>query len=611
MPRRRPVILAALLAAAAALAVFGTPIREWLGPRHPVPAPPVHVAIVDPYATEPLLGYGELRDALRAGDLETVSRIAFADDSYRAYRAALTLAESPTLDPRHRLDHYERVLALRVEDPLEREQRRDLMLEVGRVAEAAGERPRALEAYREALPRREAITAVARLEPDPYRLSNAYFQAGLHRHALDALGGRAAPSIEAPAHRALGNHRDALDAFSRWVAEVPGSLDARVGVAWSLFSLERWDEADAAFAALPGGAGLYGRGLIASRLGAVDRGVTLLLATGVPSQMWLATSWLETRGRLDAAVDAYLRIARGGDATYADDAAYRAFVLASRLGDATRADEALSLVPDGSYFALLLGRPLEVPTGSTLETGDPPEVLALARALAIVQDFEAARGELVFALRAADDPAEVVAVAEALQQVYGEYRQSQRAAMGLIGQGLRDARVWRLAYPRAYAAAVTRYAESHEIEPELVWSIMRQESAFSPVALSRSNAQGLMQVIPSTWDWIAELLREPPDDPWDPDANVRYGIYYLRWLADYHGEDLELMVTSYNRGQGYIRRLYQGQVAGDKDDFYRFIDALETREYLQRVMVNLETYRQLYDSDRPSLAEGRQAVASP
>jgi hypothetical protein len=59
-----------------------------------------------------------------------------------------------------------------------------------------------------------------------------------------------------------------------------------------------------------------------------------------------------------------------------------------------------------------------------------------------------------------------------------------------------------------------------------------------------AGAQGLMQVIPSTWNWIAELLREPPADPWDVEANVRYGVHYLRWLKDYHDGDYELVVEN-------------------------------------------------------------------
>ena len=55
-------------------------------------------------------------------------------------------------------------------------------------------------------------------------------------------------------------------------------------------------------------------------------------------------------------------------------------------------------------------------------------------------------------------------------------------------------------------------------------------------------------------------------------------------------------MVSYNRGQGYIKRLFESEyVAGSKDELYREIDTLEAREYLQRVMVNYEIYKQLYE----------------
>jgi soluble lytic murein transglycosylase len=128
-----------------------------------------------------------------------------------------------------------------------------------------------------------------------------------------------------------------------------------------------------------------------------------------------------------------------------------------------------------------------------------------------------------------------------------------------------------------------------------VWAIMKQESAFAPFAVSTSNAQGLMQVIPSTWGWLAELQRESPGDPFDPATNIRYGAYYLAWLERLFEGDLELATASYNRGQGYIGRLFASpDIAGDKDELYRYIDALETREYLQIVTLNRDIYRALY-----------------
>jgi soluble lytic murein transglycosylase len=572
-------------------------------PGPPVPSPLVHVALVDPYARPPLEAYGAVRAATLGHDLDALRGLADDLEGFLAYRVALLLARDPALPPTERLGWYERVLEWRIDDPLERAARRALQLEVGAAAEAAGYTARAIAAYREALPNQAAIDGLERIEPDPYRRSNAYLQARMSTRALGALDGRAAPSIEAPALRALGRHEQALEAFRRWLVEAPGDREALEGIAWSLFSLERWAEADAAFAAVGGSTGAYGRGLVAARQGRISDAVALVLSTGQPSRMWLATGWLESRGRDAEAIDAYLRIAASGDATYADDAAYRAYVLAHRAGDAATAERAAAAVPDGSFFALRLGRSLDVPTGA----GPDPDPLAasestraaldLARSLMIVDDREAALGELMFALRAASDREDAILLAQALQRL-GEFRQSQRAAQAFVSAGDRDPRVWRLAYPIAYPDATLVHAAAFDVEPALVWAVMRQESAFSPVAVSSSNAQGLMQVIPSTWDWLAELQREPPGDPFDPDTNVRYGTYYLRWLLNYFGGDLELAVASYNRGQGYIRRLFEGdQVASDKDELYRHIDALETREYLQRVTLHLETYRALYGGE--------------
>jgi len=597
MPHLSSRTLAALALLVGALAVVGL----WRSPAPPVPLPLVHVAVVDPYGKPPLLDYGRAQSVLRLGDVAELREIAGEADGYLAYRLALFLARHEGLTPSERLGWYERVLSLRIEDPLERAARRALHAEIGGVAEAAGEAERALAAYREGLPNQAAIDGLERLQPDPYRLANAFLQANMATRALTALDGRSAPSIEAPALRTLGRHAEALAAFRRWLAEAPGHAAAREGEAWSLFALERWAEADAAFAALGGATGAYGRGLIAARQGRIDDAVALMLATGQPARMWLASGWLESRDRLPEAIEVYLRIAATGDRTYADDAAYRALVLAGRLGDAGRAERAAALIPDGSYFALLLGRPPDVPRAPTAPI-DPDlaspaalAVLELARALMIVHDPEAARGELLFALRDAGGREDVLVLSQALQAQHGEYRQSQRAAQALLTAGDDDPRVWALAYPRAYPDAVLPYAEAFGLEPALVWAVMRQESAYSPVAVSHANAQGLMQVIPSTWAWLAELQREAPGDPFDPDDNVRYGAYYLRWLLDYFAGDLELAVASYNRGQGYIRRLFEGDlVARDKDELYRHIDALETREYLQRVKLHLHAYRVLY-----------------
>jgi len=595
---RRLLLLALTLAGVWLLLVIAPPAATPLAP------PPIQVVMLDPYALPPLERYGQVRALQTADDPRGLLALSADLEGFLGYRVAFELAHNEALSPNERLEQFERVLELRLDDPLERDARRELQLRVGLAAEAAADWPRALEAFALALPHPEAIAAIERLPVGAVERARAFATGRQHSRVLSALANSSAPSLEAPALRALGRHAEALSAFERWLAEMPSSIEAREGIAWSLFSLERFDAADAAFARLGGANGAYGRGLVAGRQGRIDDGVAWLMQTGQAARMWIASGWLEQRDRLHDAIDVYLQIAATGDRTYADDAAYRALVLAQRVGDADAAARAAGALPPGSFFDLLQGGTLTLPERTPIAPIDPLDIspaarstFELAQALWRAADLEAARGEVLFGLRrkaAAGAVEDAIFLAQWLQQ-HGEYRQSTRFAQGLLASGRDDLRLWQLVYPRAHREAVEQAAADFNVEAAWIWAIMKQESAFAPFAVSTSNAQGLMQVIPSTWNWLAELLREPPGDPFDPATNIRYGSYYLGWLERYFGGDLELATASYNRGQGYIGRLFAGeQVAGDKDELYRYIDALETREYLQIVTLNMEVYRALY-----------------
>ncbi len=620
-------------------------------------------AIFDPYAAAPLKPYGSFREAVRSGDALALQRLAAGSDGFLAYRAALELARWKTIDAATRLAYYRRALRLRIDDPLARDEDHALHLEAGTTAEQAGARDAAIAYYRQALPLKGALAGLKRLEPDPQALARDLLDARLYQDALDALSNIQDAPIRARAELNLDHYDKALTAYRQWVAEAPGDATARGGLAWTLFYLGQNDEAARIFAAIPGANALYGRALIAQRRGDIDTAVALLERTQRADDLWRATTLLEDQQRYGDAIPIYLRLARGAS-PYADDAAYRAYVLAERLGQADTARTAAALVPDNSFFALELGRTLDVPTpapsgtvftdpaaitaasratsraasratpqatpqattapggaspatgpllGSALGQGDPAAALQLARALVGVHDTPAAVGELLFELRglgattdatsppSLDQEARIVSVAQMLQSL-DEYRQSVYAARELIALGSRSVEVWRLAYPTAYAPTVERQAAAAGISPALVWSVMRKESAFSPVAVSRSDAMGLMQVTPPTWDWLGQLQGDAPAaDPFDATANIRYGSYYLGFLMrQFHG-DLALAVSSYNRGQGYIGRLFDGpDVKRNMNDLYRAIDSMETREYMQSVLVNVAVYRALYPGRFPA-----------
>jgi soluble lytic murein transglycosylase len=167
----------------------------------------------------------------------------------------------------------------------------------------------------------------------------------------------------------------------------------------------------------------------------------------------------------------------------------------------------------------------------------------------------------------------------------GDLLEAQRVAEAVLHEVPRaPLSLWQLAYPQPYDQELRTAAEEYDLDPLLLWAVMHTESRYDPEALSYARAQGLMQIIPSTAEWAAESagFAFSPLDIYEPHANLRIAAWYLRWLLDYFEGDLELAVTAYNGGPGNVNA-WDDQVS-NRDDFFRWIGAGESREYVNRVL---------------------------
>jgi soluble lytic murein transglycosylase len=138
-----------------------------------------------------------------------------------------------------------------------------------------------------------------------------------------------------------------------------------------------------------------------------------------------------------------------------------------------------------------------------------------------------------------------------------------------------------VAYPLPFREPVRKASEKFNVDRALIYAVMRQESLFDVMALSRSKAKGLMQLIDKTARWMADRLGIRLKDVYDVEVNITLGTAYLRFLLDYWRGDLVKAVASYNAGQGAVRRWSEY-----KDDFL-FIETIpygETRKYVKRVL---------------------------
>lgn len=136
----------------------------------------------------------------------------------------------------------------------------------------------------------------------------------------------------------------------------------------------------------------------------------------------------------------------------------------------------------------------------------------------------------------------------------------------------------KLAIP--FMALILAISADYDLDPLLVASQVKAESGFDPKAVSPVGAIGLMQVMPRTAEW----LKFNPALLFDPEVNLRCGMYYDRWLLKYWRKEKSwvlrrvLMLASYNAGQGRVKKHY---VNGKLD-----YDALphETRVYVKRIL---------------------------
>jgi soluble lytic murein transglycosylase len=157
--------------------------------------------------------------------------------------------------------------------------------------------------------------------------------------------------------------------------------------------------------------------------------------------------------------------------------------------------------------------------------------------------------------------------------------------------------ILRAYYPLEYEETILAEARKHDLPPALVAGIIRQESAFDPRATSPVGARGLMQLMPATAKETAQRIdrRIAGDGVYEPELNIQLGTAYFRQLLDGFDGNVELALAGYNGGPNRIRRLWnEAGPDAELDDFVENLYLDESRDYVKRILVLADSYRQLY-----------------
>ena len=103
-------------------------------------------------------------------------------------------------------------------------------------------------------------------------------------------------------------------------------------------------------------------------------------------------------------------------------------------------------------------------------------------------------------------------------------------------------------FPKHYLREIELAAKQHDVDPALIQAVIHAESGFRPRVVSRSGAQGLMQLMPGTAKDMAV------QDVFQPSQNIMGGSAYLAWLLKKYEGDLRLATAAYNAGPGTVSK---------------------------------------------------------
>ena len=157
--------------------------------------------------------------------------------------------------------------------------------------------------------------------------------------------------------------------------------------------------------------------------------------------------------------------------------------------------------------------------------------------------------------------------------------------------------VGRKVYPIHYAEEVFHYATEYELDPCLVFAVIKVESDFTPNAVSRAGAQGLMQIMPDTADWIAWRQGREHDGRriLEPEYNIDMGCYLLSYLMEYYGGNIDYALAAYNAGKGAVDGWLESSEYFDGSKLR--IPYEETDNYVKKVNFAYKSYKELYHEE--------------
>lgn len=152
----------------------------------------------------------------------------------------------------------------------------------------------------------------------------------------------------------------------------------------------------------------------------------------------------------------------------------------------------------------------------------------------------------------------------------------------------------KILYKKDYLEYVSKYSQLYNVDENLIYALIKAESNFEANAISNKNAQGLMQLMPSTAEEVANKndIELNEENILEPEININIGTKYISTLLERY-ECVEVALAAYNAGIGNVDKWIENGIIKADGSNIENIPFKETNTYVRKIMRDYKIYCEL------------------
>ncbi len=158
----------------------------------------------------------------------------------------------------------------------------------------------------------------------------------------------------------------------------------------------------------------------------------------------------------------------------------------------------------------------------------------------------------------------------------------------------------KIMYPLEYSEIVEEMSEKYDVQQELIYAIIKTESNFDEKAESPVGALGLMQIMPTTFEWLQTYndgeITMDTEELFNPEVNIEYGTIFLQFLLDRY-DSIECVAAGYNAGFGAVDEWLTNPEYSEDGVTLSYIPYPETENYVEKVEIAMFEYEKILNEN--------------